>query len=1219
MNRIQWKDFLREIRKNKGRFLSLLFIVALGCAFYSGIRSSEPDMTMSADRYYDETNFCDIRIVSTLGLTDEDVKAVSEIPGVMDCEGGKSVELFAEGSDDQPILNIVSLGEKINQFTVKEGRLPVKEDECFMDVRYMNMEQAKIGDTVTLLNTDKEAPEELTRQEFTIVGYGTWAWYLNLTRGTASIGDGSVDAFMVLKPEAFTQEYYMNIFATVEGAKEVNTYDDAYDEIIEAITDRLENLAEVQVPSRRNALVAEGQDAIDEGKEKIADAKKELADAEQKLNDGEKEYADGLKEYEEGKQELADGKKDYEKGLADWKKGKKEYEDGLKSYQEGLAEYEDGLKQYEDGKKALQDGKNALESGKRQLSDGRAAYEAGVRQWEEGKKTLEEKQAQADAAQVQLTEAQNTLDTQKASLTEQKQTVQATINTLTEKKTELTGQKEELEKNLALAQAAGMDTTELEAGLGAVAAGLSQVEEGLTQAQGGLSQLEAGLLQVTAGEAQLAEQKKALEAGMLELAKGWEEVNAGKEVLDRSGRDLSAASDKIASGEREIAQNEQKLLDAEKELADAKQELLDGEQELNDAKKKLDDGEKELADAGKEIEDGEKELLDAEQELADARKELDDGWKEYREGKAEADEKIKEAEADIADGEQQLADIPEGKWYVLTRDEIQTCVEYGMDAERIGKIASVFPMIFFLVAALVSLTTMTRMIEEERMLIGTMKAMGYGKFAIVSKYLVYAATATLAGGIGGILIGGKILPYVIMTAYGMLYTNVPYILMPYHFTYSATAIGMALFCTVGATLSACYRELLSTPAQLMRPPAPKSGKKILLERISWLWNHLNFNMKSTLRNLFRYKKRFFMTVVGIGGCMAVLLVSYGLHDSIAAIVDNQYKKVWTYSASCNLEENLTAQEKLSISRELASDEEVAGSMLARNISLDVTNQVITKNAYLYVVENEEAMEGFLDLHDRETKEKYSLTDEGVVLSEKLARTLEVKSGDTVTLKISDSEYKTVKVTAAAENYLFNYVYMTAALYESVFNEAPEYNECVLRYQNPLKEAEEDLLAERLLSKEGVISVSLVRNLQDSVNDMMNALNLVVWVLVIAAGLLVFVVSFNLNNINISERRREMASLKVLGFYDMEVAMYVYRENLFLTFFGIFAGLFMGTALHRFVITTLEVEMIMFGRKISVGSYVYSSLLTLFFSIIVNIMMYYKLKQIDMVESLKSVE
>ncbi len=1302
MNRIQWKDFFREIKKNKGRFFSLLFIVALGCAFYSGIRSSEPDMTASVDRYFNETNFCDIRIISTLGLTDKDLDAIKEIEGVSECEGAYSCELFAKSDTDEPVLNVVSACSNLNRFTIREGRMPENDRECFVDIAYINNQNCKIGDTITLLDTDKKAPENLKRDTYTIVGYGTWAWYLNLTRGSASIGDGRIDAFLVLDPDAFTQEYYSTIFATVEGAAAENCYEDKYEEIVDAVTDRISEISDIQVLMRRNELVEDGEEKIAEARIKIADARKELDDAKKELDDGEKEYADGLAEYKDGEKELEDGRKKYNDGVAELEEGRQKYEDGKAEYESGLQKYEDGMAQYQDGASQLADGKETLKSSRKKLDESWKQLEEGEAQLAIAEDTIASKEAELYAGEELLSQKESEVAEQKeqileqqSSLQEQKEQVEAGlvqveagmaaanggIAQLTQAIAEIDGGIAQIDAGIAgidariqelreaeqaespqepseddkegaeevpamtadysaeiaqleaqkgallqsqeelRGQRAGLETQLLEAQgqLSALEGQNAELTAAYTQITGGLEQIAGGLEEIAAGESLLQAEREKLESGKKELTAGKKELGKSREKLVTSREQLEAGEKEYQAGLREIQSNEAALSSAWETLMSSSSQLADAEAQLADAKKEIEDGEAELADARKELEDGEEELTDAKKELADARKELHDGWNEYRSGKKEADEKIADAEVEIDDGEKKLKDIPDGEWYVLDRNTIQTAVEYGMDAERIGKIANVFPVIFFLVAALVSLTTMTRMIEEERMLIGTMKALGYGKLPIIAKYLIYAGSATLTGGILGVLVGSKILPFVILTAYGMLYTNVPIMLTPYHLSYCLIAIGMAMLCTVGAAFVACYRELLSTPAALMRPPAPKQGKKIILERIPFLWSRLNFSLKSTIRNLVRYKKRLFMTVFGIGGCMAVLLVSYGLHDSIAAIVDNQYQRIWTYSSSCGLDETQSEEEKLLLQKDVETEPDIQETMLVRNISLDVSTDVGTKTAYLYVVESEEVMKSFLDLHDRQTKEKYQLTDDGVILSEKLATSLDVHPGDEVTLKISDTEYRNVKVTASAENYMYNYIYMTPKLYRETYNEDPSFNELMIRYAGEFTEEEEDVLSEKLLSREGITSVSSVTSLQRTVNNMLNALNLVVWVLVIAAGLLVFVVTFNLNNINISERRRELASLKVLGFYDMEVAMYVYRENIFLTIFGIIAGLFMGTWLHRVVITTLEVEMIMFGRNITPMSYLYSSILTIVFSVMVNLLMYYKLRQIDMIESLKSVE
>ncbi len=634
------------------------------------------------------------------------------------------------------------------------------------------------------------------------------------------------------------------------------------------------------------------------------------------------------------------------------------------------------------------------------------------------------------------------------------------------------------------------------------------------------------------------------------------------------------------------------------------------------AEEELKDGEDQIALAKETLAQAEKELADAKDQIAQAKEELAQGWLDYEEGEATAQAELEDARQQIAQAEEELSDIEEPEWYVLDRSSMQSYVEYGMDAERIGSIGKVFPAFFFLVAALVALTTMTRMVEEERTQIGTLQALGYSRRSIAAKYLLYAISASLLGSIIGVAFGSQFLPWIIITAYQMMYTNIVAVKTPLQFDYALLSTLLAVGCTTLATWAACYRELRSTPAQLMRPAAPKQGKRVFLEKIPFLWKRLSFTGKSTIRNLFRYKKRFFMTVFGIGGCMALLMVGFGLRDSIAKIMDTQYTTVWTFQAYLNLDSN----EDYSQIQEEANDyDHVLETLVAYQVSKEVSSETTTMDAYLFVFEDVDRLPDFILLRSRTRQnETYTLTDNGVVLTEKLATQLGVNVGDSFQIAESDTKNYTVTVTAITENYLYHYVYMTPTLYEALFGKEPAYNQLLMRMEE-ISTEEEDAMATTFLEKKAVTGVSFVRDMQETVDNMMTSLDTVIWVLIAAAGLLAFVVLYNLNNINITERYRELATLKVLGFYDGEVAGYVYRENILLTFFGILIGIVLGLALHQYIIQTVEVSMLMFGQEIKPLSYLYSSLLTILFSLIVNIFMFYSLKKIDMISSLKSVE
>lgn len=1217
MTKAQWTDFIRAIKKSKGRYISLIFIVALGTAFFTGVRSAEPDMIASADKYYDDSNLMDVRVLGTLGLTEEDLAAISDTEGIYHAEGGYATELLAVAEGDRLVVNVMSQSENLNQMTLEKGRMPESPDECFLDAGVMTAGGYQIGDTITLTDEDGSVPDALVGDSFTIVGSGTWSWYLSWTRGSASIGDGSLDGFMVVPEEAFDLEYYTVIYATVQGVETLSSFSDSYKEAVDLVTDRIKEIAGDRCYIRYSEIYEDAQQIIDDAKQKIADGEQELQDAEQSLKDAEEEYAEGLESFK-------DGKAAYEDGLTGYQEGKDKLEQAKKDLEAGKAEYEDGLKAYQEAEQTLGKSKQELDSKKQELDAKSTELAEAEQEYAEAKETLDQAEAYLAEQEQELTEAQAqyqaaqaTYEEKEAELQEAKTSLDSGWQAVNEAEAMLSSLKTQMDQ---IEAEQGTDSDQYKLFYTLWSEGNSQLNQQKVELEKKQAEYDDAAAQMAAAKkkldetaVQLEEGQAQLEAAKQELAEKTELLAEKRQQLDSANAQLKEGSDAIAAAQQEIESGEKTLQEKKEQLDSAGETIKSGEQTYNENAQKL-------KDSLSKLENSKEKLEKAETELKDARQELDDGWLEYEEEAQKAGEQLEKARQEVADGEQKLAELEEGEWYVLGRDSIQTSVEYSLDAERVGAIGDVLPVIFFLVAALVSLTTMTRMVEEERTLIGTMKALGYGKFSIAAKYILYALSATLIGGILGVVIGSKFLPYVIMIAYGMLYSNVQYKLLPLHMDLCVSAISLAMLCTVGAAFFACYKELLSTPAALMRPPAPKQGKRVFLEYFPSVWNRLNFSMKATIRNLVRYKKRFFMTVFGIGGCMAILLACFGLRDSISVIAKNQYTSIWTYSASCGIDEDMELEQQKQFVDTITQEQpEIQSGMLGRKVTVDVSTELAAKTIYLYVVEDPGRMQAYLNMHDRITQEPYTLTDDGVILTEKLANTLGVAAGDTFVMNVSSTEQKNVTVTAITENYTSHCVYMTAGLYETLYEEAPKFNQLYLLFEDGLKEARQLKLAEYLMGDDTVTSVTLVEQQLDSLNDMVGSLNLVVWVLIVAAGLLAFVVLFNLNNINISERRRELATLKVLGFFDDEVAMYVYRENIILTVFGIILGLFLGTWLHQYLVSTLEVDLIMFGREVTPLSYVWSVLLTILFALLVNAAMYKKLQQIDMIESLKSVE
>ncbi len=1092
MKRAQRTDLVREMKKSFNRYISILLIMALGVAFYAGVRSAEPDMQLSAKDFFDSTDYMDIRVLGTLGMTEEDVTAIGGIGGIAVAEGGYQTELFLASGHKDYQMNVYSMGDAVTRVYVTEGRIPQAPDECFMDEDFLRNAGYHIGDVITLkAEEDTELSDVLHQDTFTIVGYGSYPNYLSWNRGSVSIGTGVEDGFLFVTKDAFSMEVYTVVYATVEGAKNLNPYQDDYKELVAKVAERVEAIAGTRCEIRYEEITKPYWDDVAEAEKEIADAEAEIADGEKELADAEAELADAEKEIADGEKELADGEKKLADGKIDWENGQEEYYKAEGRLNAARLDLEDALALITAGEQELVKAKDEITAAELQIAN--------------GEKELKETKTQLSVARLEL-------DGAKPYMPEQ----------------------EYIARNIALNEAVQK---------------AQNAEDELNAAK---AALETAKTEFVLGEQEITEARK-------QYREGKEEYEAGVAELAQAKLDLEAGKEELATAEADLIQGKAELEDAKIKLADGKKEVEDGKQELADAKVKLADGKAELADAKKEL-------------------------------------------SDIA--------VPE--WYVLDRETVQQVVEYGMDSERIGKLGDVFPAVFYLVAALVSLTTMTRMIEEERTQIGTMKALGYEKGAIVSKYMWYSLSATLLGGGIGVIVGSYFFPWVIITAYGILYSHIPNVITPVQWELSLMSVLLAVVCTVVATLSSCYKELAATPAILMRPVAPTAGKRVFLERIKFLWNSMNFSWKATCRNLFRYKKRFFMTIFGIGGCMALLLVGFGLQDSVMEVVNNQFRKIWTYDAYLAInDETMDIESKDGFSK-------VENYMLIESKNLDAESDAAVKSVTLFVPETLDGLEEFLKLQDRVTGEKYTLTEEGVVLSEKLAKMLEVSVGEEVELYIDDMTKRPVKITAIAENYMSHYIYMCATQYREVFDKAPEYNQMYLKFGN-LKAEEEGEFSREMLQDDAVDSVIFVHELEETVTVMMQALNLVVVVLIVAAGMLAFIVLYNLNNINIIERRRELATLKVLGFYDGEVAAYVYRENILLTVLGIVAGVIMGIFLHRFVILTVEVDLIMFGRNIEAPSFLYSILLTGLFSVLINGGMFFKLAKIDMVESLKSAE
>ena len=1277
------KDFIREITKNKGRFLSVFFIVLLGAAFFSGIRSAEGDMKVSADRYYDEVNYMDLKVLGTLGLTDDDLADIAKTDGVKAVYGGKTVEVLHDIGESEQVVKLIALTDGVNEPRIVEGRMPEKEDEILVDTQFLTSSGCGIGDRVTFTSgTADPLSDSLNEDTFTIVGSATLPYYMELNRGTGSIGNGSINSFALLLPETFASELYTEIYIQADGAKEEASYSDAYDEMVKAVRTKIEALEEEACDRRYTAVKTEGQEKIDDAKQQIADAEQKLADAKTELDDGTQQLADAKATISDKEQELFDAKAtiaDQEKELASGKEtlNQKETElaSGKATLEEKAAELSDGKATLNQKAAELASGKETLNQKAAELASGKATLEEKAKELSDGKAQLAEKETELAAGKkeveeqlAQLAETKTELNQKQAELDAAKEQLAAEEANVTAAKEQLAAAREELESKKAETAEAraqyeaqkaayeeqknqyGITDPETEAQLAATEAQISSAENQLAAAdaqltekeqecaageariasakeelENGEAQITAALAQIADGEAQAKAYQKQLEDGEAQLAaakaqidEGEAQIEANRAKLKEGESQLAAARAQIAEGEQQIASYQETIQSGEAQLAEGKKTIADGESQLADAKQTIADGEKQLADAKQTIADGESQLSQAKQEISEKEKELEDGRAEYEKAKADAEPEIADAKQEIADGEKTLADLKKPVWYVWGRDKVTSTENFGQDASRISNIGQFFPVIFFLVAALVSLTTMTRMIEEQRQQIGTLKALGYSDGIIAFRYFAYAMLSTVSGALAGVVVGEKILPWVIMNAYGMLYIGLPYYMTPLNWEQGGLAILASAACTGVATLAACYKELSAGPAELMRPEAPKNGKRIFLERIGVLWKHLNFTQKATVRNLVRYKKRFFMTVIGIGGCMGLILVGFGLQDSITAIAKNQFVSLFTYQANAVLNADVDETEKETLQTDLRNYSGIDQmlEMYCQNVELQTEKKTV--DAILEVPKELTYFDEFFAFRDRVSGKTYDFpTDGGAAISEKTATMLGVEAGDTIRLKKGD-DMVDVKISIVVENYVRHYLYLAPELYQELFGETPDYNQLLMKYQDT-SSAYETALGEKIMTYDSVAAISFTSDLIEQIDNMLRSLDIVIVVLIVSAGLLAFVVLYNLNNINITERQRELATLKVLGFYDGEVASYVYRENMVLTLFGIVAGMGIGTFLHQYVIRTVEVDMMMFGRNVFPRSYLWSALITLAFALFVNVMMFYRLRKIDMIESLKSVE
>ena len=1057
------KNNLKAIIKTRRRFFSILVMAFLGVGFFAGLVATSPDMLASLDKYARQNKMQDINIISTLGLTDDDIEALNKLEQIDGAYGIKTKDSITKIDEKEKICKVIEYNENINLPSLINGNMPQNNDECLLDEGYVGVQNPNdfIGKTIVLENEDKDEDENpiFTKKEFKIVGIVESPLYISNERGNTYIGSGNISYFIYVKDGVINTNYYTEIGVKVSNANNVVTNSDDYISIIENAKQEVENIKEQRQDARYNELVNKAQG-------KLNDATQEYNDQKQKV---ENELNEADTKIKNAKQQIATSE-------AKLQKSEKELSSKEQSTKKQFVEAEDKI---EEAKKQIQTKSEQLQNAKQEL--------------EKNTKQSQEAISKLDDA---ITTCKNSIQQ---------------LNT----------------KKQVLIQA-NQDTTKID----------------------------AIILETQNKQKQLESSKNDIET----------KLNTAKTQITNGETEINKANQEIQNNEQTLKQNKSK---AERQIKSAKQEIQKGKEQIKTAKS---------------------EILENEQKLETSRK--------------EANEKLEEAKTKLNDAKDEISKIEKAKWYIQDRKDNTGYTNIFDAIKTMSNISKMFPLIFYLVAVLISLTSMTRMIEEERIEIGTLKSLGYTNLQIISKYVLYAFLACVIGGVLGMTVGFYLLPNIVWILYSMIYT-IPKFYATYQIGIGMLGILIAFICIGGATIIVTVKELKQMPAVLMRPKPPKNGKRIFLERIKFIWKKLNFSKKVTMRNIFRYKKRAVMTIVGIAGCTGLMLTGFGIKDSVIGIPDSQFGGVFKYDSSVMLQ-NTEGLEDLK--NYINSNENIESY-----VEIDgATGKLKNENA-----NDKENFKNAINLIDTKTNENVELSDNGIIITDKVAEFLKIGAGDNVTLVSSDDIEYNFKVDYVVKNYVSHYVYMSKQFYETNIK---TYKTNMIYINNKdITDEQKSKMSEEILNIKGVSSVNMISDMMKMVSDMLNTMNYVVVILIVASALLAFVVLYNLANINIAERQREIATLKVLGFYNKEVDNYINKENIIFTIIGVVLGLVFGTFLTDGIIASVEIDKLRFLKNIEPISYVYSAAITILFSLIVNAIIHFILKKIDMIESLKSVE
>lgn len=1172
INTVLITDTRRTIERSFSRFISIISIVALGVSVFAGINAVAPNMFDTATDYIESSNAMDIQIVSTAGLTENDLAVIQSVTGVESAVGEKFVDGVVK-VNGEPVndidgsemtvraysldINKVYAAENgtddptyMNRPQLVDGSWPTSSNQCLVDQSTLSTpDEFKIGSVITIEGDGTDISSSLQGTEFTIVGIIRTPLYISYDRGNTTVGTGKLGTFVYIPSENFLSGYYSSINIKIAGSENYDPYSDEYADFIAPYTEYIEKISSELLTPRIASLKEEYTSLVAESELEYAETKAEI---EQQLANAEAQVAQIIDMAENGDEILLGYKQQY-------------------------------------NEKATE-AANAIDASKLEHSTQYALWEEKRDDYNSAKETLN-KYANADTALSSAKTEYNVANLQ----------VNTMLTTV-----------EYLEQLVATTRSAmdQFDVTQQDT----VGDLISRFEQsGLigTEVDNIISSINS-LTATGTAEEMMAYMEPQLQSFEARLASSKQELSQAQTTLAEKKASLDKAEELVT-----------KLAQAREQLETAEIELQEAENKLTAAGYDIQLGELEVLS---QLSDMKNQITAYETNLTLAKDKAPTAQAEFEEAKLQANQQLENARNQLDAAKDFLLGLDNAKWYVNDRNNcLLGFEEYGQTANRTAAIAIIFPWFFFIVAALMCLNTMTRMIEEERTRLGTFKALGFTDYEIMAKYLVYAALASAIGSISGSFLGFSLFPTLVHAAYGILY-DLPEMIIKYRFSFAIPSILISIVSTVGVTYYTCYSSLKVVPSTLMRPKAPKGGKRVFLEKIPALWTKLNFTWKVTFRNVFRNLKRFVMATGGVLGCTALLLAAFGLNDSIHEIMNKQFKnedKIWSYDMQIVLngsyDTTLGACEGYEFVKSQAS---IGSAMLQYMEVFDAKSENADKEMEIYLVvpEDATAISNYISLSDAKKGTPLSLQSSGAIITDKLAKELDVSPGDYIDIIISENYSVKVPVASIAENYCFHYVYMSKDLYKSVFGINPLYNyiSANLAIDN-MEQEQKNLLAKDLMSEYEISAVAYTSQIQNSFQNIMNSINYIVIILIVCAGLLAFIVLYNLSVINITERIKEIATIKVLGFDDMEVSAYIFRENIILTIIGTIEGLFWGVLIHRLILNVAEVDIITFVRDISFMSFVYAAALSFAFSMTVNIVLHKKLKKVDMVESLKSIE